>query len=191
MVICQCKIWLDGLLISNYKLINKMLLNYRKLIINDAEKIRIWRNNQIKILRQNKKIKKKDQIKYFKKNILSKNSKLDLFGIELNNKLIGYGGLVNISKSFKTAEVSLLIDSKLSHNSKLYENIFVHFLDYMKKYSFRDKKLRRLYTETFSFRKKHIKILEKCGFKLEGTLRNHVIKNKKLYNSLMHGILNK
>ena len=67
MVICQCKIWLDGLLISNYKLINKMLLNYRKLIINDAEKIRIWRNNQIKILRQNKKIKKKDQIKYFKK----------------------------------------------------------------------------------------------------------------------------
>ena len=67
MVICQCKIWLDGLLISNYKLINKMLLNYRKLIINDAEKIRIWRNNQIKILRQNKKIKKKRSNKIFQK----------------------------------------------------------------------------------------------------------------------------
>ena len=63
-----------------------MLLNYRNLKINDAEKIRIWRNNQIKILRQNKKIKKNEQIKYFKKNILTKNLKLDLFAIELNKK---------------------------------------------------------------------------------------------------------
>ena len=30
----------------------------------------------------------------------------------------------------------------------------------LKNYSFRIKNLRRLYTETYSFRKKHIKILE-------------------------------
>ena len=54
-----------------------MLINYRELKIVDAEKIRKWRNKQIKILRQNEKIKKKDQVKYFKKHILLKNPKLD------------------------------------------------------------------------------------------------------------------
>ena len=42
-----------------------MLINYRQLKLSDAEKIRIWRNKQIKILRQNKIIKKQDQIKIF------------------------------------------------------------------------------------------------------------------------------
>ena len=166
-----------------------MSISYRDLKMIDAEKIRIWRNNQIKILRQNDKIKKVDQINYFKKYILSKNSKLNLFAIEFNRKLIGYGGLVNVSKHFKTAEVSFLLNNKIKHNSKLYKKIFSDFLFFIKKYSFTDKKLRRLYAETFSFRKKHIKILENSGFKLEGIMRMHVIKNKKVYDSLMHGIL--
>jgi RimJ/RimL family protein N-acetyltransferase len=51
------------------------------------------------------------------------------------------------------------------------------------------KKLRRLYTETFSFRKKHINILENFGFKLEGVMKMHIIKNKKIYDSLIHGML--
>ena len=166
-----------------------MSISYRDLKIIDAEKIRIWRNNQIKILRQNDKIKKKDQVNYFKKYILLKNSKLNLFAIEFNKKLIGYGGLVNISAHFKTAEVSFLLNNKIKHNSKLYQKIFSDFLIFIKKYSFSDKKFRRLYAETFSFRKKHIKILENSGFKLEGIMRMHVVKNKKVYDSLMHGIL--
>ena len=166
-----------------------MSISYRDLKIIDAEKIRIWRNNQIKILRQNKKIKKKDQVNYFKKYILLKNTKLSLFAIDFNQRLIGYGGLVNISTHFKTAEVSFLVNNKIKHNSKLYQKIFSSFLNFIKKYSFSDKKLRRLYTETFSFRKKHIKILENSGFKLEGIMRMHVIKNNKVYDSHMHGIL--
>ena len=98
-----------------------MSINYRNLKMVDAEKIRIWRNNQIKILRQNEKIKKKDQINYFNKYILSKNSKLNLYAIEFNKKLIGYGGLVNISMHFKTAEVSFLVNNIIKHNSKLYQ----------------------------------------------------------------------
>ena len=78
-----------------------MIINYRSLNIRDAEKIRRWRNNQIKILRQNEIIKKDEQIKYFKKNIIINNNKLDLFAIDINEKLIGYGGLVNVSKNLK------------------------------------------------------------------------------------------
>ena len=87
-----------------------MIINYRSLNIRDAEKIRRWRNNQIKILRQNEIIKKDEQIKYFKKNIIINYNKLDLFAIDINEKLIGYGGLVNVSKKFKTAELSFLVD---------------------------------------------------------------------------------
>ena len=115
---------------------------------------------------------------------------MKLFAIELNQKLIGYGGIVNISYYFKTAEVSFLINNKINYNSLSYEKIFSNFLIFIKKYS-KKRKLRRLYTETFSFRKKHIKILEHCGFKLEGVMKKHVIKNQKIYDSLIHGILNK
>jgi RimJ/RimL family protein N-acetyltransferase len=175
----------------NYKMNQnrQMLINYRELKIVDAEKIRKWRNNQIKILRQNEKIKKKDQVKYFKEYILLKSSKLDLFAIDLNQKLVGYAGLVNISNYYNTAEVSFLINDKFRHNTELYKKIFTHFLFFIKEYSFKKKKLRRLYTETFSFRKKHIRLLENSGFKLEGTMKKHVIKNKKTYDSLIHGIL--
>ena len=116
-----------------------MLLNYRELKIIDAEKIRKWRNNQIKILRQNEKIKKKDQVIYFKKHILLKNPKLDLFAIDLDQKLVGYAGLVNISNHFKTAEVSFLINDKFKHNTEIYQKIFAHFLFFIKEYSFKKK----------------------------------------------------
>ena len=116
-----------------------MLINYRELKLVDAEKIRKWRNNQIKILRQNEKIKKKDQVKYFKKHILIKSSKLDLFAIDLNQKLVGYAGLVNISNYFKTAEVSFLINDKFRHNTEIYKKIFTHFLFFIKEYSFKKK----------------------------------------------------
>ena len=166
-----------------------MIINYRSLNILDAEKIRRWRNNQIKILRQNEIIKKDEQIKYFKKNIIINNNKLDLFAIDINEKLIGYGGLVNVSKKFKTAELSFLVDDNINHNSKFYETIFLNFLNFVKNYSFRVKNLRRLYTETYSFRKKHIKILESEGFKLEGIMKMHVVKSNKIYDSLIHGFL--
>lgn len=171
----------------NFKIKEK----YKKLQLDDAEKIRIWRNKQLKILRQNVIIKKNDQRAYFKKNILLKNSKIDLLAIELDKTIIGYGGLVNISKYYKTAEVSFILNNEIKHNSKIYEKLFGNFLQFIKQYSFKKKKIRRLYTETYSFRKKHIKILEKFGFKLEGKMKKHVIKNKKTYDSLIHGILYK
>ena len=168
-----------------------MKIKYRKLRLSDSEKIRIWRNKQLSILRQNQIINNGNQIIYFKKNILSKNDKIKLFAIDLDKTLIAYGGLVNISKDFGTAEISFLADNSFAHNSEFYEILFGNFLDFIKKYSFKKKNLRRLFSETYSFRKKHIKILEKNGFKLEGVLKKHVIKNNRIYDSLIHGNLKK
>ena len=168
-----------------------MRIKYRKLKLDDSEKIRTWRNKQLSILRQNQIINKEQQVTYFKKEILSRNDKIKLFAIDLDKNLIAYGGLVNISKNFGTAEVSFIADKNISHNSEFYEILFGNFLDFIKKYSFKKKNLRRLFTETYSFRKKHIKILEKYGFKLEGVMKKHVLKNNRIYDSLIHGKLNR
>ena len=45
-----------------------MKIEYRKLTLIDSDKIRIWRNKQLSILRQNQTISRKKQIAYFKKN---------------------------------------------------------------------------------------------------------------------------
>ena len=83
----------------------------------DIEMIRSWRNKQIEILRQNKKISKKNQLDYFKNHVWKIMSKKHpeqiLFSILENKILLGYGGLTNISWKNKRAEISFLLDTKL------------------------------------------------------------------------------
>jgi len=100
--------------------------------------------------------------------------------------LIGYGGLVNISWLNKRAEVSFLLNTSIVKNKKKYEIHFKNFFSFISKTSFLKLKLEKIYTETFIFRKKHIKLLEINGFKKEGFLKNHYYKNKKKINSILH-----
>ena len=58
-----------------------------------------------------------------------------------------------------------------------------------KKFAFERLKLNRLYTETFIYRKKHMINLESSGFKKEGVLRKHNIKNNKTINVIVHSII--
>ena len=93
----------------------------------DIEKIRIWRNDSLRYLRQNNKISKKQQITYFEKNVhnqakLKKPNKI-LFSFKKDNILIGYGGLVYISWENKNAELSFLLDPKFN-SKKLYKIFF-------------------------------------------------------------------
>ena len=60
----------------------------------------------------------------------------------------------------------------------------------MKEVNFSILDFHKLFTETYSHRSFHISILEKAGFELEGMLRDHVIIEKKYFNSLIHSIIN-
>jgi RimJ/RimL family protein N-acetyltransferase len=46
-----------------------------------------------------------------------------------------------------------------------------------------------VFTETWSFRTAHIKILERAGLQCEGRMREHVTKEGVRYDALLHGIL--
>ena len=92
--------------------------------MSDAESLRIWRNDQIDALRQSQYLSSAAQKKYFEKVIKVEfpktNPSLLLVRFTLNNKFIGYGGLVHINWTDKRAEVSFLLETGRSKNTSLY-----------------------------------------------------------------------
>jgi RimJ/RimL family protein N-acetyltransferase len=163
----------------------------------DRMKIMQWRNDQTYHLRQNGLIAKKDQDNYFKNVIDSffddfKPQQI-LFSYLERDICIGYGGLVNINWLDKRAEMSFLLDTKLKKDKRDYQNYFSIFIELIKKIAFDEMNMNRIYTETYSFRSKHIAILEANKFILEGSMKEHIYmkEDDKFYDSLMHGCLKK
>lgn len=159
----------------------------------DIEDIRIWRNAQVRILRQSKEITRAEQENYFNTHIWptmgeEKPAQL-LFGYKEKNELIGYGGLVHISWQDYRAEVSFLLNPKFCESRDMYGRLFLGYLDLIKKAAFKDLGLNRIFTETFDIRDFHISILEKAGFRKEGVLKEHVFIDGKFVDSLTHGYL--
>jgi len=56
-------------------------------------------------------------------------------------------------------------------------------------YAFRELKLKRLTAHTFEFNLASARVLEKNGFKLEGRLRKHLLKDGKLIDARFYGLL--
>ena len=161
----------------------------------DMESIRVWRNQQMSILRQNKKITKKEQISYYKESIEPtfgrKNPKLILFSYFKNDVLIGYGGFVHIDWKLKKAEISFLTKTSRNKNIKTYEEDFNVFLRFIIPLGFKEIGFNKLTTETFDIRPTTIDILEKVGFSFEERLKMHIRIKNSYYDSLMHGFLRK
>jgi RimJ/RimL family protein N-acetyltransferase len=159
----------------------------------DIQKIRIWRNKQMDILRQKKKISKKEQIDYYESILVKKfnEKKPDtiLFSYMLNDDCIGYGGLTNIDWISKKAEISFITNNLRHVNSDVYFQDFSCFLNIIIQLAFQELKFNRLFTETYNVRPLHLKILEKIGFELEEEIKQYVNIKGKYVDSLIHGYL--
>lgn len=156
------------------------------------EKLKEWRNAQMNVLRQWKPLTIYNQEKWFQE--ISEDINQAIFSIVIfdkngNEKFIGYCGLVNIDHINKRAEISFLVDPKRASMRKIYEQDFTAALRALCEYGFNQLNLNKIFTETFSFRKYHIEILEKFGFKRDGFLREHQYVNGKYYGSIIHSIL--
>lgn len=168
------------------------ILPYRE---EDIFKVKNWRNDQMKILRQDKILSDDDQEKYY--NLVVKNSfsqdapKIILFTFLQLGKCIGYGGLTNIDWAAKRAELSFLVDTERTLILDQYEKDFTIFITLMKMVLFDALNFNRLFAETFDIRDFHISILEKNGFVLEGRMKEHVVINNKFVDSLIHGYIRK
>lgn len=162
-----------------------------------------WRNEQLYHLRQKEKLTKKNQNIYFEKvlKILfeEKEPYQLLFSIFYNEKLIGYGGLVHLNWIDRYCEMSFLVktsvleehqNSNFNLNKKtVYDKVFSEFIKCMREIVFKHLEFNRLFTETYSLRKNHIKVLSKNNFIYEGTQRKKILISGKYYDSLFHSII--
>ena len=179
--------------IMSWSEISDGVITLRPLQQEDIENIRLWRNAQMDVLRQARPISPEEQARYFEQHVWpekkSSQPRQILLGVELSNKLIGYGGLVNLHWADQRAEISFLLSDEIEVQPALRAEIFIRFLLIIQKLSFKSLGLQRIWTETYSFRKAHIKTLEASGFVLEGCMRKHVIINGERMDSLIHGVI--
>ncbi|MEM7615262.1 MAG: GNAT family N-acetyltransferase [Pseudomonadota bacterium] len=157
------------------------------------EAVRIWRNAQMDVLRQTHPITAAAQRAYFETHVWPEKPRDTprqiLLAIAREGTLIGYGGLVHIDWPSRRAEVSFLVDPALERQPKARAEVFLGYLKLVQNLAFDDLSLNRLTTETYAQRTGHIDTLEAAGFRLEGTLREHVVIDGTKTASLLHGIL--
>tara|TARA_B110000438_G_C15772830_1_gene632713 strand:- start:83 stop:643 length:561 start_codon:yes stop_codon:yes gene_type:complete len=180
---------------KTYKIISKKKFQVQSYSIDviqkeNIEQIRIWRNDQIDILRQKKHITSSEQIKYFKNNVWPemylKYPEKILMNFNKNKELIGYGGLVNISWKNKKAELSFLLSSTRCNNEKIYDKDFTVFLKLIKKLAFEYLNFESLFSETYNIRPKHINILENNSFIQRKIIKKNIKIKGKLIDSIFH-----
>ena len=128
------------------------------------EKIRIWSNEQMHVLRQSKSISKEGQIAYYKKHVWPEMKKNNpdkiLFSLKFDGELQGYGGLVNISWENLRGEISFLIKTDVANTKKDYDEYFPNFLILIQNIAFGELSLYRIFGELFDLRPKYSKAFE-------------------------------
>ncbi len=157
------------------------------------EPIRRWRNAQLDALRQTEPISPVQQETYFTQTILPTMEAATppniLMSLLLNERLIGYGGLVHIGWGDQRAEMSFLVDDLRAKDLRQYACDLRAFIALVRSMAFDDLGFHRLFTETYANRHHHIKVLESAGFLREGVLRDHVKIGSCFVDSLIHAIL--
>ena len=159
----------------------------------DLPLYRRWRNAQADFLRQDRALTRADQERWFRDTVLpsrfDKRPALAMFSILEDGKCVGYCGLTHISWPHKRAEVVFLTATERLRDRKRYADDFRWCLELLKSYAFDHLGLERLTMENHDLRPWHIVALEKSGFKPEGRLRGHVVKNGRRLDLLIHGLL--
>lgn len=163
------------------------------LSLEEMMKIKVWRNQQMKVLRQNEILTDEHQVQYYeeivKPTLYLEKPPLILFGYWLIDDLIGYGGLTHVDWVSRRAEISFLLKTERTYNIEQYCCDFSVYLTLLEQVAFEDLKFHRLFTETYDIRTKHIQVLEDNDYQFEGRLKEHVLIEGKYVDSLIHGCL--
>ena len=156
----------------------------------DIFKIKDWRNQQMDVLRQKKRLTDDGQERYYKDVVLPAFTEKEpnnlLYSYLKDGLCIGYGALVHISWEDKRAEVSFLMNSELAQNVNLYQEGFSVFLELLKMLAFKFLGLYKLYAETFDIRPLHVQVLELSGFQYEGRLKDHYYIQGNFVDTVFH-----
>jgi len=178
-----------------YKILPNLPIYIAELIIDNIyaeniELIRIWRNQQKEVLRQEHEISPEKQIKYFRESVWSELDSLDpsqiLLSINMHETLIGYGGFVHINWENLEAEISFLLKTEITKEIEEYSRIFSNFLACIELIGRDYLKLKKLTLETYEFRRNHIQVIEDSGYTRVAVNKIEALTVKPKYNSISH-----
>lgn len=181
---------------SRYSVLQKNLFqkgDYKIVPIRYKDRLDImkWRNAQLYHLRQDKPLTQKDQETYFQ-NVVSKLfeesiPKQLLFSYLERENCIGYGGLVHINWKDKNAEISFIMDT--SREKEEFHLHWSNYLNLLEEIAFKDLKFEKIYTFAYDLRPHLFDTIEKCGYQMEGVLKNHYLLKDKFYDVKIHSKL--
>ncbi len=166
---------------------NVTLRNFEEV---DLEIVADWRNNPeiFKTFFSYNFIIKSKQREWYHSLILKKEKILFIIEENVSHEKIGMIGLDNIDFKNQQAEFGNLIIGNESYLGKGYaKEASVSLLNYC----FEELNLNRVYLKVFEFNNRAIKLYEKCGFKIEGKLRESHFSQGKFQNILIMSILRK
>jgi SAM-dependent methyltransferase len=159
----------------------------------DIQHIRRWRNAQKDFLRQKKPLTESEQGRWYRDVVMPTHAKarpelLLVSILDAEGELVGYGGLTNIDWNHHRAEISFLVDPDRAQIPATYAADLLGFWRFVSRWAFDELGLRRLFTETYSFRRTHMALLERAGMRREGVLRDHIKTDEGYADSIMHGL---
>lgn len=160
-------------------------LNLEEIKRKDIETIRIERNKysiRSKMLNQ-KLISKVQQIEWFKN--IDKQKKNKYFKINYKSRMIGVGSIKNIDRKNSISTWGFFIFEKFNGVFGLLAEIKI--LDEI----FLKEKIYKIYGHTISTNKEILKIHKICGFRIEGTLKKHLIVRKKRLDIILTSLFKK
>ncbi|MCY4329613.1 MAG: GNAT family protein [Endozoicomonadaceae bacterium] len=69
------------------------------------------------------------------------------------------------------------------------QGIATKALKYLINYAFKEKGMKRLYADILEYNKASCRVLQKCGFQLDGVMRSHIFKKNRFYDQLVFSLL--
>lgn len=158
----------------------------------DKYKIRIWRNEQIEILRQENLLSITDQENYFKNvvdQLFEKNQPNQiLWSFLQDGKLIGYGGLVHIDWNKKEAEISFLTKTERNLDKEQFISDWNVYLNLVKRVARHFLQFKRIFTYAYDIRPHLYTALENSDFREIKRIKNGIIINKTEKDIVLHAI---
>lgn len=149
----------------------------------DMERVRVWRNEQIAILRQKKPLTPEEQVRYFEEQVkpsfLLKEPRNVLFSFLKDKTLIGYGGIVHVDWQAQSGEISFLLGKPDAQDLAALISLLVEA-------AFQGLELKTLIAEVYDWGTERKVALEQAGFTASHTRASTKTHNGKTANSIFY-----
>ena len=166
------------------------LVNLRPYEMSDLDDIMEWINDsEIRpFLMMVLPISRIQEIEFLQQRLCKPTNEDIILAIETKDGIyLGGIGLHRINYFDCHAEVGIVIGKKEYRGKGYGTDAMLTVLNY----AFNQLNLHKVYLHVYSFNKRGIRSYEKCGFKREGLLKEHVFKKGKYHDVLRMGILKK